>query len=38
MVKENEVRMKTAASLMLGVHNELRDVVQDKTNAYINSI
>jgi hypothetical protein len=30
--------MKTAASLMLGVHNELRDVVQDKTNAYINSI
>jgi hypothetical protein len=30
--------MKIAANLMLGAHNELRDVVEDNSNAYINSI
>jgi hypothetical protein len=36
-LNENEVRMKTAAKLMLGKYNELKAKVEHNTLMYINS-
>jgi hypothetical protein len=34
-LKENEVRMKNAATLLLGPHNELRSLVEENTAEWI---